>query len=218
MKKNILFILSLVLSTIAFSQTGDEAKELLDEVSKKMGAYDNMHIDFSTSLVNIEAGIKEGDELPINGKITVQKEKYYLEYLGNTLIYDGKKLYVINNDEKEVSINDGDLQDEEGFIYPSKMLTFYKEGYTFKMGEIRNHKGRMIQNVELFPIDSKSEIEKVILGVDKASKHIYQLIQQGSNGAVTTLTINQLRSNQELSPTLFTFNRKKYEKLNFYID
>lgn len=214
----VFLVLFLTCTQIAFTQSDSKAKTLLDEVSAKMGAYQNMYIGFSTSLVNEEAGIKEGDELPSNGKITISKEKYYFEYLGNTLIFDGKKLYVINDEEKEVSINDGDMEEEDGFIYPSKMLTFYKEGYRFQMGKMKNLKGRMIQFVELFPIDSNSEIKKVILGIDKSTKHIYQLIQEGLNGAVTTLTINQFKSNQDLSPTLFTFDRKKYESLKYFID
>lgn len=216
--KNVLLVFILVLSQISFSQSDQKAKNLLDEVSTKMGAYQNMYIGFSTSLVNEEAGIKEGDELPSNGKITISKEKYFLEYLGNTVIFDGKKLYVINDEEKEVSINEGDIKEETGFIYPSKMLTFYKDGYSFLLGEMKDIKGRMIQFVELYPIDSNSEIQKVILGIDKSTKHIYQLIQEGANGAVTTLTINQFKSDQDLSPTLFSFDRKKYQDLGYYID
>lgn len=201
-----------------FAQNDSKAKDLLDEVSTKMGAYTNMQIGFSTSLVNKDAGVNEGDEPPINGKITLQGEKYNLDYLGNTFIYDGKKLYVINHDDKEIMVNDDDLSEDEGFIYPSKLLTFYKEGYNYKMGKLANMSGRKIQFVELTPIDSDSEIIKVELGVDAKSKHIYQLIQIGANGAETTLTINEFKSNQNISELLFKFDKAKYEKLDYLID
>lgn len=216
--KIILGVLFGIIFQFGFAQNSEKAVQLLDEVSAKMGAYENMYIGFSTSLVNKAAGINENDEPPINGKITLQGDKYYLDYIGNTFIYDGNKLYVINHDIKEVTINDEDISEEEGFIYPNKMLTFYKEGYRIKMGEMKNEKGRMLQYVDLFPIDSNSSITKVTLGIDKESKHIYKMIQTGENGAVTTLTINQFKSNQELSPTLFSFDRKKYEKLDYLID
>ena len=216
--KNLLIMVFVLVFQFSFSQTEAEAKKLLDEVSTKMGAYENMHIVFNTVLVNKEAGINEGDEPPINGKITLQAEKYNLEYLGNTIIFNGKKLYVINHDDKEVSITEGDLDEEDGIIYPNKMLTFYKEGYNYKLGKMKNEKGRMLQHVELFPIDSNSEIVQVTLCIDKVTKHIYKLIQQGSNGAITTLTINHLKSNQEISPMIFTFNQKKYEQLDYLID
>jgi hypothetical protein len=105
MKKTGLLFLSLFITTVSFSQTDEQAKYLLDEVSFKMGSYKNMYIGFSQTLSNQDAGIKEGDEPPIRGKINLQGEKYSLNYLGNQFIYDGKKLHIINHDEKEISIS-----------------------------------------------------------------------------------------------------------------
>lgn len=218
MKKVIILLITALFVQIGFAQSDQKARTLLDEVSAKMGAYTNMEIGFSTFLVNEEAGVKKGDEAPINGKITLQGEKYNLDYYGNTFIYNGTKLYVINHDDKEVTVNEDDLSEDEGFIYPSKLLTFYKEGYTYKMGTLVDMSGRKIQFVELSPIDSASEIVKVKLGIDAKSKHIYQLIQTGANGAETTLTINQFKSNQNISDLLFQFDKAKYEKLDYLID
>lgn len=218
MKKIGILFLSVFISTIAFSQNSAKAKSLLDEVSTKMGAYKNMGIQFSTSFSNPEAGIKENDEPPIRGLITLQGEKYNLNYLGNTFIYDGTKLYVINHDDKEISINEDDLSEDGGFIYPSKLLTFYKEGYNFEMGKLQTINGKKIQFITLNPIDSDSEIIKVELGIDAKTKHIYQLIQTGANNAKTKLTITNFKSNQSLSDNFFKFNEKKYKDLNYLID
>lgn len=218
MKRNVLFMITVVFSSFVFAQQAEDAKKLLDEVSTKMGAYKNMQLGFSTSLINKEAGINEGDELPRNGKIVLQGEKYNLEYLGNTFLFDGETLFVINHDDKEITINDGDLSEDDGFIYPSKLLTFYKEGYNYKMGRLANMNGRKVQFVELTPIDSTSEIVKVNLGIDAKTKHIYQLIQIGANGAETKLTINQFKSDQDLSDLIFKLDKKKYEKLDYLID
>ena len=217
-RRILLLAILLISSNLLSSQNEDTAKQLLDEVSLKMGAYTNMQINFTASLVNIEAGINEGDEAPTKGKIILQGEKYNLEYLGNTFIFDGKKLYVINHDDKEISINESDLEEDDGFIYPSKLLTFYKEGYTYQMGKSTSIKGKKVQFVELTPIDSDSEIVKVHLVIDSKTKHIYQLIQMGSNGAKTTLTIKTFKSNQEFSDITFQFDKVKYEKLGYLID
>ena len=218
MKKIGILFLSLFISVAGFSQNSAEAKSLLDEVSTKMGAYQNMFISFSQTLSNEDAGIKEGDEPPIRGQITLQREKYNLNYLGNNFIFDGKKLYVINKDEKEISITDGDMSGDDGFIYPSKLLTFYKEGYTFKMGSLKNIKGRKVQFVTLNPIDSESDITKVELAIDAKTKHIYKLIQTGSNGSKTTFTITDFKSNQSISDSFFSFDKEKYKKLKYTID
>jgi outer membrane lipoprotein-sorting protein len=218
MKKYIILFLSILLTTVTFSQNSEEAKSLLDKVSTKMSAYKNMYLGFSQTLTNEEAGINEGDEPPIRGEINLKGELYNLNYLGNNFIYDGKKLFVINNEEKEISITDGDMNENDGFIYPSKLLTFYKEGYNLEMGLLKNIKGRKIQFVTLNPIDSASEIVKVELGIDAKTNHIYKLIQTGSNGAKTTFTITNFKSNQDLSENFFKFDKQKYLSQQYIID
>ena len=218
MKKTGILFLSLFIATVAFAQSAEKAKSLLDEVSAKMGAYENMYIGFSQTLSNEEAGIKEGDEPPITGEINLKGEKYSLNYLGNDFIYDGAKLYVINHDEKEISISDSDLSDDDGFIYPSKLLTFYKEGYNLEMGKLQNIKGRNIQFVTLNPIDSNSEIIMVELGIDVNTKHIYKLIQTGINASKTMFTITEFKKNEDLSESFFSLNKTKYLSDNYTID
>lgn len=217
-KKTIILLL-VYIATISnsFSQQNN-AKKLLDDVSSKMTSYTNMVIAFSTSLSNADADIKEGDEAPILGNVILEGEKYNLNYLGSNYIFDRKKLYVINHDEQEIVINDGDFEEDDGFIYPSKLLTFYKEGYNYKLGKLITKKGVKIQYVELTPIDSNSEITKVHLGIDLKKNHIYSLIQTGANGAITTLIITSLKSNQELPKTTFVLDKEAYLKKNYIID
>jgi outer membrane lipoprotein-sorting protein len=218
MKKTVSLFLSLFLTSIVISQNNESAHTLLDAVSEKMSAYKNMFIGFSQTLSNEEAGIKEGDELPIEGTIHLQNQKYRLNYLGNQFLFDGNKLFVINHDEKEISVSNSDLSGDDGFIYPSKLLTFYKEGYTLEMGAIEKIQGRKIQFVTLNPIDSASEIIKVELGIDLDNYHIFKLIQTGANAAKTTFTITQFKMNETLNENFFTFNRAAFVNKNYIID
>ena len=93
MNKTTVLLLHLLITSIAFSQNSEKAILLLNKVSTKMEAYQNMSIHFNETLSNEDAGIREEDELPMKGQISLQGEKYNLNYLGNTFIYDGKKLY-----------------------------------------------------------------------------------------------------------------------------
>ncbi|MBS9774372.1 MAG: outer membrane lipoprotein carrier protein LolA [Tenacibaculum sp.] len=214
--KRIILAVFFISSSLIAQNNSKEAKILLDEVSTKMGAYKNMTIGFSQTLINKDAGIT--NDPPIRGKIILSGEKYNLEYLGNNFIFDGNKLVVINKEEKEISITKGDMEDEDGFVYPSKLLTFYKKGYTYEMGKLKNSKGRKVQHINLTPIDSNSDIVKVQLVVDARTKHICELIQIGSNGAKTTFTINTFKSNQPISESMFSFDKGKYEKQGYLID
>jgi outer membrane lipoprotein-sorting protein len=204
--KNILIAFLIVCSTVTFAQNTTKAKKLLDEVNNKVKGYDNISIDFKYVLINTEENIKQ----ETHGDVIMQGEKYVLNIMGITRIYNGKNLYSISPEDEEVTISSENTEDENT-ITPSKMLSFYEEGYNYSMDIVQNVNGRKIQYVKLIPIDSKSEIKHVLLGIDTKTKHIYNLIEIGANNTKTTLTVNSFKTNEPLSKTLFTFNAKKYK-------
>ena len=203
--KRILGVLILMIGCLTFAQNDAEAKALLEDVSTKVKQYNNIIIDFKYELENTAENIKQTTK----GDVTIAGENYVLNVLGITRIYDGKTLYTISPEDEEVTIS-SDNTEEEGTITPSKMLSFYEEGFTYKMDIVQSIKGRKIQYVKLTPMDTNSEVEQVLLGIDATTKHIYNLIEIGKNGTRTTLTVNSFQTNQPLSDTLFTFDESKY--------
>ncbi|WP_222984322.1 LolA family protein [Flagellimonas meishanensis] len=210
-KKQLLFLALLGSILISHAQNSSKAKALLDEVYNKVMGYDNIHIDFSSTLENTEANLKQ----ETNGNVTLDGEKYLLNYFGAKQLYDGKKVYTVVPENEEVTIED--VNEDEDNVSPSKMLTFYKTGHNYHWDILQNVGGRKIQYVKLVPIDSNTEIKSVLLGIDSETKHIYKLIQTGKNGTKTTITVNSFKTNQPLSSGLFTFNEKKYEEEGYYI-
>nr|WP_170309875.1 outer membrane lipoprotein carrier protein LolA [Seonamhaeicola maritimus] len=202
-----LFVLAMTVN--AFAQ--NKGKTLLDEVSQKVKSYDNISIDFKYTLENISENIKQ----ETRGDVVMQGEKYKLNILGITRLFDGNKLYSISPEDEEVTIS-SESEDEEDAITPSKMLSFYEDGYTYEFDIQQNINGRKIQYVKLTPIDSNSELKSILLGIDAQTKHIYNLIQVGKNGSKTTLTVNSFKTNQPISKTLFTFDANKYK--DYYIN
>ncbi len=194
-----------------FAQDAEKAKALLNEVSDKVKSYDNIFIDFKYSLQNSSENINQ----VTRGDVTMEGEKYVLNVLGITRIYDGKTLYTINPEDEEVTISSENTEDENT-VSPSKMLSFYKEGYTYAMDIVQDVMGRKIQYVKLSPIDTNSEIKQILLGIDAKTKHIYNLIETGKNGTRTTLTVNSLKTNEPISKSLFKFDKSKYQ--NYYIN
>ncbi|HAB26623.1 MAG: hypothetical protein CMP05_07005 [Xanthomarina sp.] len=208
--KKITLIFTLFIYTMSFGQDS-KAKALLDEVSQKAKSYNNISIDFKYVLDNTAENIKQ----ETRGDVVMQGDKYRLNILGATRIYDGKTLYSISPDDEEVTIST-ENPDDENSITPSKMLSFYEDGYTYKMDIIQDVKGRKIQYVKLTPMDSNSEIKNVLLGIDAQTKHIYNLIEIGKNGTKTTLTVNSFKTNEPISKSLFTFDKNKYK--DYYIN
>jgi len=209
--KYILFAFVLLISFSTQAQDGAKAKALLNEVSQKVKSYNNISIDFKYVLKNTSENINQ----ETRGDVVIEGDKYLLNILGVTRIFDGKTLYTINPEDEEVTISK-DNSDDEGTITPSKMLSFYKDGYTYKMDIVQNVNGRKIQYVKLSPIDTNSEIKSVLLGIDAQTKHIYNLIETGKNGTQTTLTVNSFKTNEPISKALFTFDKNKYK--GYYIN
>lgn len=209
MKNTIVLLIITLITFNAFSQ--NDAKKLLNEVSTKVKSYDNIAIDFKYVLENTAENIKQ----ETRGDVVLQGEKYKLNILGVTRLFDGNKLYNISDEDEEITVSTHN-DEEDDTITPSKMLSFYEDGYTYAMDIIQNVKGRKIQLVKLTPIDSNSEISHVFLGIDTQTKHIYNLITIGKNDTKTVLTVNSFKTNAPLSKTLFTFDTNKYK--DYYVN
>ncbi len=210
--KKIFFIAVAFLSiNLVNAQNSEKAKALLDEVYNKVHGYDNIFVDFKYVLSNQEADIND----ETRGDVTMQGDKYVANFFGAQQLYDGSKVYTIVPENEEVTIED--KSDGEDTITPSKMLTFYRQGHTYKWDILQNIQGRKIQFIKLIPIDTNTEINSILLGIDAETKHIYKVIETGKNGTMTTITVNSFKTNQPLSKTLFTFDEDKYKDEGYYI-
>jgi len=207
--KKIIALLLISLSINSFAQ--NKGKTLLNEVSQKVKSYNNISIGFKYVLENTAENLKQVTK----GDVVMQGEKYKLNILGITRLFDGKTMYSISPEDEEVTIS-SENDDQNDAITPSKMLSFYEDGYTYALDIEQNINGRKIQYVKLTPIDSGSEIKTILLGIDSKTKNIYNLIQVGKNDTKTTLTVNSFKTNETLSKTLFTFDADKYQ--DYYIN
>jgi len=193
------------------AQDTTKARTLLNEVSSKVKSYDNMMIDFKYTLENSAENMSQ----ETRGDVSINGDKYVLNLMGTTQIFDGKKIYTIIPEDQEINISNYVAEDNNN-ITPSKMLTFYQEGYTYKWDITQDIKGRKIQYIKLTPIDSNADVKNILLGIDSQTKHIYNLIQTQDNGTKITITIKSFKTNQPLAKTLFTFKEDRYK--DFYIN
>ncbi len=210
--KNISVLIIAILSIFSVNaQDATKAKTLLKEVSSKVNSYDNMVIDFKYTLENSAENMSQ----ETRGDVSINGNKYVLNLMGTTQIFDGKKIYTIIPEDQEINISNYVAEDDNN-ITPSKMLTFDQEGYTYKWDITQDIKGRKIQYIKLTPIDSNADVKNILLGIDSQTKHIYNLIQTQDNGTKITITIKSFKTNQPLAKTLFTFKEDRYK--DFYIN
>lgn len=206
MKKIIVLIVITFISISGFSQNSEEAKLLLDEVAAKVEDYKNIQLEFIHKLDNVDADVHQ----ETRGNVTIKGDLYNLNYMGTEQLFDGEKIYLIIHEDEEIIIQKPDDTENET-LTPSKMFSFYKNGFTYEMDELKTIKGIKIQFVKLNPIDSNSEISSFLVGIDIKTKHIYNIIETGKNSTVTTLEVRSFKTNQPISENLFIFDLEKYK-------
>ena len=220
MKKAYTLLILILNTLVIFSQNDPKAEELLNKVSENIKGYESMYININHNLSNLEEDIDQTNKVSFVKKGT----KYNVKWNNITFIYDGEKLFTINPDDEEVTVSTEDL-DEESTITPNKILTFFEDGYEFKMDitqdvtvldyyEQRTRK--LLQYIKLIPIDSESEIDYILLAIEKKNNRIYKSIEKGKNGTTTTYTITSFEVDLPLDDDLFLFNKKEYK--DYYIN
>ena len=205
--------MALMLTLHVVGQNDPGAKTLLDKASKTMSSYENLSLDFEYVLENKAADVEQS----MSGSLVLSGNKYLVNLFGTTQLFDGNKTYTIIPENEEVNISDMDVDDDNAFT-PSKIYSFYKSGYTYTMAEKKNVKGKAVQFVRLTPMDSNSEVDSILVGIDTKTNHIFQIIEIGKNDTQTTLTAGNLKTNQPLDAGTFSFDEKKYEEMNYLIN
>ena len=212
--KNIIFLIIIIIKSnnLIISQNAEEAELLLNKVSENIKSYDNIYINYTYTLSNLEEDINQTNK----GSFVTEGDNWKFVMLGVTRIFDGEKLYTISPDDEEVTISTQN-PDDESTITPNKMLYFYEEGYNFEMDIVQYVGRKKIQFVKLVPMDSDAEIKYILLGIDVEFNQIYKVIETGINDTQTTIAIVDFEVNLPLEESLFVFDKEKYfEELNYY--
>ena len=87
MKKIILLGLLVFISCYLKAQTSDDARKLLDEVSKTIAGFENLSFDFTYVLENRQENIRQENK----GSAIISGDSYKLNFLGNepfSLVFD----------------------------------------------------------------------------------------------------------------------------------
>ena len=209
MKKTFLFLV--LCSSMTFAQGYEQAKNLLDRVSKEMKSKKNIRFDFTYVLENKKEQIRQEME----GNVTLAGDQYKLSFLEAIQLFDGTKTYTIVPENEEITISYPE-EEEDVSISPSKLLSFYEEGYGYEWDIQQRVMGRNIQFIKLLPTETSEEVKYLLLGVDVDRLQVYRLIEVGLNQTLTTLTLKSQEFNITLPEDYFEFNAAEYP--NYYIN
>ena len=204
--KKYFFIILLSITNI-YSQIDLKAEELLKRVSFNIDNAKNYSINFSYQLDdNINQLTK--------GSVIISKDNYFLDFMGIKQICDSSFIYTIVPENEEVMISEISKEDPQT-ISPSKILNFYRQGYTTELDESKNENNFKIQYIKLTPIDSNSDVSHLYLGIN-SNYNIYKVIEIGKNKSKTIFKVNKILYNIDIEKDIFTFDKNKYE--GYYIE
>lgn len=190
----------------AFAQSEVKAKQILAEVSKKYRAYDVIKTDFSYTLENPQAKIKETQLGTLIVKSKLNKYKIILK--GQELISDGKNQWTYLKADKEVQLSEVDNSSDA--LNPAKLFTIYEKGFKSVYTNDTKLNGKTLHVIDLTPLDGKRSFFKVRLQIDKLTKQIMNAVIFDKNGNRYTYSIKTFVPNVKVPESTFTFDSKLY--------
>ena len=193
--KKILSVFVTGVFTMVFAQKVDSnAKSILDAVSAHYKSKNAIYFKF----IYATAGKNE------MGDFYASKDKYRLKIMGSEQIFDGNKIYSINEEEQEVTISK--TNNGENMLSPMNYLELYKKNYNIIYVSKKNNQ----DIIKLTPIKS-NKIKQVLLYINFAKKQIEKVEQYAANNTKTSIIISQYKENIAVSSSVFSFNKNQYK-------
>ena len=191
MKKIIFVWIFLCVAMLAEAQ---QATQLLDKSAAALRAAGNVKIGFT---MEMEGGSS-------TGYIKLQRQKFVINMGGTITWFDGKTMwtYVKANDEVNVTTPSSDAVAK---MNPYAFLSFYKKGYTAKMGKSTAKEHEVILTGK-----QGSPFKKVVVRINKSTRYPSVITMTSSKDAVTTIRCNSILKNQKYKESTFRFNKQNY--------
>lgn len=214
MKKIIAYtILAISTYSTDFAQKDSQAKAILNQVSQKYRSYDVIKTDFTFSLNNQQANIKETQTGTLISKAKTGKYRVTLynsaakPEVDKEILSDGKNQWTYLKKDKEVQVSDAD-KGGDGLNNPAQIFTMYEKGFKYLYTGEQKIAGKAYQNIELTPEDDKKAIFKVKLTIDKVKKQLYSALLFDKNGNRYTYTVRTFTPNVPAPDATFAWDAK----------
>ncbi len=181
------------------------AKATLDQVSKKYDSYRTMMADFS--FVATQA---DGQQYNDSGSLKLDKagNKYRIKLNAQEIISDGKSVWSILPEDKEIQVSEVDNSAET--LGPQNLFTFYRTGYTYTALADERAGNQSLKAIQLTPTDKSSSYAKIKLRIN-GNNHIHDITVYDKASSSYTYTVNALYVNQKIPQSTFTFQKNQFK-------
>ncbi|MBN9350891.1 MAG: outer membrane lipoprotein carrier protein LolA [Chitinophagaceae bacterium] len=210
MKRALLLILIFVSTGVVaqnnyMGKNDPEATALLKRVSARYKNFRTLQANISLVVENAQ-----GKKLTSQtGELFLKGNKYYLRFNGNTSFSDGSNIYNYDKSAGEIQITK--INPKDNTLTPQRLFTdFYQKDYLYKLNDDIVKNGRIVQEVELTPLDKTQPYFKVLLEIDKATRNITgaRIFEKAGNRYL--YTISSSKPNASIADSKFVYNKKDF--------
>jgi len=203
--KSTLFVLFIVTFASLQAQEDKKAKAILDKLSAKTKAYSSIRTEFSYSLVNKDRKINNSQFW----KLLLKGDKYRLDMGDQLIISDGKTMWKILKNDKEVEISTPSAKEDA--LNPKNIFTMYEKGFKFKYIKEEKLGSKIVHVIDLFPIIPKEkDYNSIRLFIDKTALQVLKSEIKGKNGNVYTYDIKKFSTNETVDEGQLTFKKAEF--------
>lgn len=185
--------LALLLCTNFYAQSSNQAKNVLDKVSKVLEKSGGASANFS--VISSQYGNTKGT-------IFIKGKKFKALTPQGTIWFDGKTQWTYMKKTNEVNISTPN-EAQRMSMNPYSFMTIYKNGYQISMKASTNY------NIYLKAIHPARSLQEIYITVNK--RYQPQKIQFLQNGKWVTINITNIRVGKH-PDKLFHFNAKETDK------
>ncbi len=202
MKQALLMIFMATFSLVAVGQNDPAAKKVLDAVGSKVKSAKG--ISASCNLVSISSKGKQNGSKAIS--VLMKGEKYLMKQGKMEVICDGQNVYSYDGDK---TITKTTVAESSNSLNPQKLLSgAYDKDFTYKLLSTPG----AFYEIEMKPIDTRKNFQKVNLFVDKAKNNISRARILDKSNNITELKIQNMNFNAAIPENSFVFNKAHYPK------
>ena len=207
--KRICFLLLAIamIGASLFAQTSSDpdAKKVLDAVSEKFKSFKAIQAGFTYKVEN-----SDGKAISTKkGTVYMKGTKYRVSFVGQEIFCDGTTVWTYDKSSNEVTISK--LDASSNTLTPQKLFTdFYDKDFLYILNGEKKVGAKMIQEIEMTPVDKSKAFHKVYVQVDKTAKTIYRTKVLENAGNRYSYTIATMSTNIPIADTQFLFDKTKY--------
>ncbi len=183
-------------------QAKNSPEELLKKTLDKMTSLHNFKANLTYTMDNKQMDIHEKK----TGTIFVEGDKFRIELEGQIIISDGKNVWTVIKDSKEVMLNSVDPSNPNSFS-PTAILKRYVD-YKARFDK----RGDKDSHLKTLVLTSKKETtyKKLELVINESNLELKDISLFDKQGNVFTYHISNFRTNLKVAPGTFTFRPEDF--------